>query len=113
MLPESLLKILREYFKEYRPKEYLFNGQNSNQYSSRSINEFLKTYADKAGVKNKRIYAHLYRHTSFTHLVEAGTDINLVQKLAGHSNVKTTLLYTHISHNLISKINSPLAQISL
>lgn len=113
MLPESLLNLLRKYFKEYHPKEYLFNGQNSNQYSSRSINEFLKTCADKAGVKNKRIYAHLYRHTSFTHLVETGTDINLIQKLAGHSNVKTTLIYTHISHNLISKINSPLAQISL
>lgn len=113
MLPETLLTILRSYFKQYRPQEFLFNGQNSLQYSSRSINEFLKTYADKAGIKNKRIYAHLYRHTSFTHLVENGTDINLIQKIAGHANVKTTLIYTHISHNLISKINSPLTQINI
>lgn len=113
MLPENLLTILRDYYKQYRPKEYLFNGQKSLQYSSRSINEFLKAYAIKAGVKNKRIYAHLYRHTSFTHLVENGTDINLIQKIAGHANVKTTLIYTHISHNIISKIQSPLSQLQL
>jgi site-specific recombinase XerD len=46
-------------------------------------------------------------------MVENGIDINLIQKLAGHSNVKTTAIYTHISHNLISKINSPLNNISL
>jgi len=53
------------------------------------------------------------RHCSFTHMVENGTDINLVQKLAGHSNVKTTMIYTHISHNNISKIQSPLSKIKL
>jgi len=46
-------------------------------------------------------------------MVENGTDINLIQKLAGHSNVKTTLVYTHISHNLISKIQSPLGAIKI
>lgn len=113
MLNQNVLELLRNYYKMYRPKEYLFNGQNSQQYSSRSINEFLKTYAEKAGIENKRIYAHLMRHTSFTHMVENGTDINLIQKLAGHSSVKTTLLYTHISHNLIKNIQSPISNISL
>jgi site-specific recombinase XerD len=113
MLNQNVLELLRNYYKMYRPKEYLFNGQNSQQYSSRSINEFLKTYAEKAGIENKRIYAHLMRHTSFTHMVENGTDINLIQKLSGHSSVKTTLLYTHISHNLIKNIQSPISNISL
>lgn len=113
MLNQNVLELLRNYYKMYRPKEYLFNGQNSEQYSSRSINEFLKTYAEKAGIENKHIYAHLMRHTSFTHMVENGTDINLIQKLAGHSSVKTTLLYTHISHNQISNIQSPIANIQL
>lgn len=113
MLNQSVLELLRTYYKMYKPKEYLFNGQNSLQYSSRSINEFLKTYADKAGIENKRVYAHLMRHTSFTHMVEKGTDINLIQKLAGHSSVKTTLIYTHISHNLISNIQSPITQIRI
>jgi site-specific recombinase XerD len=112
MLNQNLLDLLRNYFKEYRPKEYLFNGQNSLQYSERSIAQFLKHYAEKAGL-NKRIYPHLIRHCSFTHLVEAGTDINLIQRLAGHQNVKTTNLYIQTSHTLISKIQSPLSQIQL
>jgi len=112
MLNQNLLELLRNYFKQYRPKEYLFNGQNSPQYSERSIAQFLKHYAEKAGL-NKRIYPHLIRHCSFTHLVEAGTDINLIQRLAGHQSVKTTNLYIQTSHTLISKIQSPLSQISL
>ncbi len=113
MLTDSVLELLRNYYKIYKPKDFLFNGQNDPKYSSRSINEFLKSYAKKAGINNKRIYAHLMRHTSFTHMVENGTDINLIQKIAGHSNVKTTLLYTHISHNLINKITSPINNIKI
>jgi site-specific recombinase XerD len=113
MLDKNVLELLRKYFTEYKPKEYLFNGQFSNQYSSRSINEFLKTYATKANIDNKRIYAHLMRHTSFTHMVENGTDINLIQRLAGHSSVKTTNLYLHTSHTLINKIVSPISNIKI
>lgn len=113
MLDKNVLDILRKYYKQYTPKEYLFNGQFSLKYSERSINEFLKMYAKNAQIKNKIIYAHLLRHTSFTHLVEQGTDINLVQRLAGHSSVKTTNLYLHLSHNLISKIQSPISSIQL
>jgi len=112
MLNQNLLDLLRNYFKQYKPKEYLFNGQFTSQYSQRSIAQFLKHYADKAGL-NKRIYPHLIRHCSFTHLVELGTDINLIQRLAGHQSVKTTNLYIQTSHALISKIQSPLTQISL
>jgi site-specific recombinase XerD len=106
MLPEKLLLKLREYFLKYRPKEHLFEGQFGGQYSQRSISQILKQCADKCGL-GKRVYPHLMRHCSFTHLVESGTDINLVQRLAGHSSVKTTNLYLQISHNLISSINSP------
>lgn len=112
MLNESVLELLRNYYKEYKPSEYLFNGQFSNKYSERSINEFLKNYATKAQIK-KRIHAHLLRHCSFTHMVESGTDINLIQRIAGHSSVKTTAIYTHISHNVISKVQSPISNITL
>lgn len=112
MLNKDLLELLRNYFRQYYPKEYLFNGQTSLQYSERSIAQFLKHYAEKAGL-NKRIYPHLIRHCSFTHLVESGTDINLIQRLAGHQSVKTTNLYIQTSHSLISKIQSPLNQIRL
>lgn len=112
-LNEPLLNLLRQYYKAYKPKQYLFNGQNNvPQYSERSINLFLKHYATKANL-NKRIYAHLLRHTSATHMVENGTDINLIQRLLGHASVKTTNLYLHTSHTLINKIQSPLNQIKL
>lgn len=112
MLNQNLLGLLRRYFKEYRPKEYLFNGQNDIQYSERSIAQFLKHYAERAEL-NKRIYPHLIRHCSFTHLVENGVDINLIQRLAGHQSVKTTNLYIQTSHNLISRIQSPLQLIRI
>ena len=107
MLPEQLLNILRAYYKEYKPKEYLFNGQFSNQYTARSINEFLKMYAKKSGV-NERVHAHLLRHCFATHLLEGGTDISIIQKLLGHNSLKTTQIYTHVSTSLISKVASPL-----
>jgi len=112
MLCENIIPLLEKYWKEYKSKEYVLNGQNSLQYSDRSIGEVVKSLAKKAGI-NKRVYSHLMRHCSFTHLVENGTDINLIQRLAGHSSVKTTAIYTHISHNIISKINSPLNNIKL
>lgn len=112
MLSEQLIPLLEKYYKEYKSKEYVLNGQTELQYSARSVGEVMKQLALKAGI-NKRVYTHLMRHNCFTHMVENGTDINLIQRLAGHSSVKTTAIYTHISHNLISKIQSPLSQISL
>lgn len=114
MLAPEIIPVLEEYYIKYRSVDYVFNGwKNEPQYSSRSIGEVIKQLATKAGIDNKRVYTHLIRHCSFTHMVENGTDINLVQKLAGHSNVKTTMMYCHISNNLISKINSPINNIRL
>ncbi len=113
MLTPSIVPLLEKYWNEYKSKEYVLNGwKNELQYSDRSVGEVIKQLADKAGI-NKRVYTHLIRHCSFTHLVEAGCDINLVQRLAGHSSIKTTNLYLHTSHTLISKIQSPLSQIKL
>ena len=113
MLAENIIPLLENYYMEYKPKQYVLNGQKELQYSSRSVGEVIKKLAKVAGIENKRVYTHLIRHCSFTHMVENGTDINLIQKLAGHSSVKTTSIYTHISHNLISKIQSPINNISL
>lgn len=112
-LNEILIKLLTEYWKKYKPVQFVLNGQSGSlQYSERSVNEVLKQIADKAGIR-KKIHAHLIRHCHATHLVENGTDINIIQKLLGHTNVKTTNIYLHISHNHISKIQSPLSQIQL
>lgn len=112
-LTPSLIPLLEKYYFQYKSKEYVLNGQNGVlQYSARSVGEVIKQLADKAGIK-KRVYVHLIRHCTFTHLVEMGTDIALIQKLAGHSNIKTTNIYCHISDSLISKIQSPLSQIRI
>jgi site-specific recombinase XerD len=111
MLVHTLIPLLESYYRQYKSKEYVLNGQFTNQYSDRSVGEVVKQLATKAGI-NKRVYTHLLRHCSFTHMVESGTDINLVQRLAGHSNVKTTNLYLHTSHNLISNISSPINKIN-
>ena len=111
-LNDILIKLLYEYHSEYKSKEYVLNGQNSLQYSDRSVGEVVKQLAVKAGI-TKDVYTHLIRHTSATHMVENGTDINLIQKWLGHSNVKTTNIYLHISDNHISKIPSPLQSIRM
>lgn len=112
MLTESLIPILEKYYKEYKTKDFILGGQFSEQYSDRSVLQVLKQLGVKAGI-NKRVWTHQMRHNCFTHLVENGVDVSLIQKIAGHSNVKTTMLYTHISHNIISKIQSPLSNIKL
>lgn len=112
-LNDKLIILLEDYYKEYKSKEYVLNGQFSLKYSDRSVGEVVKHLALLAGIENKRVYTHLMRHTSATHMVEAGTDLNLIQRLLGHANVKTTAIYTHISHSLISKIQSPLQQIAI
>ena len=112
-LATTIIPLLEKDWKEYKSVNYVLTGQSGHdQYSSRSVGEVVKQLAEKAGI-SKRVYTHLMRHCSFTHLVEAGTDINIIQRLAGHSNVKTTNRYLHISHNHISQINSPINSIKL
>jgi len=101
-LSQNVLTLLREYFKQYRPKEYLFNGQNSTQYSIGSCQSIYKKYIDQ----NSSI--HTLGHSSFTNLLENGTDIRIIQKLAGHSNVKTTEIYTHVSNQVLGKVSLPI-----
>jgi integrase/recombinase XerD len=114
MLTSDLIPLLESYYREYHSVIYVLNGQSdAAQYSARSVGEVVKQLATKAGIDNKRVYTHLIRHCTFTHMVENGTDMSLIQRLAGHSNIKTTNIYCHISHNLISKIQSPLTQIKL
>lgn len=113
-LSPSIIPLLEQYYRQYKPVEYVFNGwKNEPQYTATSVGQVMKQLADKAGIKNKRVYTHLIRHCTFTHLVENGIDINLIQRLAGHNNVKTTMQYCHISNNLISKIPSPVEGINL
>lgn len=111
-LPETILPLLTKYYRQYRSVKYVLNGQTEPQYTQSSVRAVVKQLAEKARI-NKRMYPHLLRHCTFTHMAEQGTDINLIQRIAGHSNVKTTMIYCHISDNLISKIQSPISKIAI
>ncbi|MGA9213248.1 tyrosine-type recombinase/integrase [Kaistella sp.] len=106
-LPESILQDLRMYYKEFHPKEYLFQGQYGGKYSVRSAQAVFKNAMKKAGIF-KTVGIHSLRHSFATHLLEYGTDIFLIQKLLGHNDIKTTLTYTHVANQLINKVKSPL-----
>jgi len=101
MVPLSpmVLQLLREYWKKYKPVEYLFNGQKSSQYSIGSCQKIYKKYIDTS------TSIHTLRHSSLTGLLENGTDLRIIQKIAGHSSSKTTEIYTHVSNQLLSKVN--------
>jgi site-specific recombinase XerD len=101
-LSKNVLELLREYFKEYKPEGYLFNGQNSDQYSIQSCQKLYKKYIDQ----NSSI--HTLRHSSATNLLEKGTDLRIIQKILGHSSSKTTEIYTHVSNQILSKVNLPI-----
>lgn len=106
-LPESILEQLRVYFKQYRPKKYLFEGQYEGKYTTRSIQMVFKNGLKKANI-NKDIGIHGLRHSFATHLLENGTDIKFIQELLGHNDIKTTLRYTHVTDLNLRKIKSPL-----
>lgn len=106
-LPTSILTLLRSYYKSYTPQEYLFEGQYGGQYSVRSVQEVFYQAMKKAKI-SKKIGVHGLRHSYATHLLEYGTDISIIQKLLGHNDIKTTLIYTHVSNKDIAKIKSPL-----
>jgi site-specific recombinase XerD len=111
-LSQVLLEELREYYREYRPKEYLFEGQNGGPYSVRSAQQVFQQAKGKAGIRVPG-GIHGLRHSYATHLHEAGTDIRFIQELLGHNSVMTTLRYTHVSTRQLMKIRSPLDDLDL
>ena len=106
-LPESVLDLLRKYYLQYKPKYYLFEGQNAGQYSVRSVQVVFKKAMQKAKI-NKKVGVHSLRHSYATHLIEQGTDIRFVQELLRHNDIKTTMIYTGLTDQTKRKIKSPL-----
>jgi integrase/recombinase XerD len=106
-LSNKVLDLLRDYFKMYRPKVYLFEGQAAGEpYDARSLQLVLRQALAKTTI-NKPVTLHWLRHSYATHLLEAGTDLRYIQEILGHKSSKTTELYTHVSAKSIQKITSP------
>ncbi len=105
-LPQKLLDLLREYYKIYKPKDYLFNGQFEPRYTSESVRKIISNACKKAKI-NKRVSPHTFRHSYATHLLEKGIDIRYIQSLLGHNSIKTTEIYTHVSKSWMEKMHNP------
>lgn len=101
-LSEKILELLRKYFIQHKPKEYLFNGQKSSKYSTTSCNKVVKKYI------GEQYHFHQLRHSCFTYLHESGVSLRDIQILAGHSNSKTTEIYTLVSNKHLGKLKLPI-----
>ena len=106
-LPKSILPKLREYYLQYKPKEYLLEGQYGGAYAISSLQQVFKRAMKNAGI-HKKIGIHGLRHSYATHLLEAGADMRFIQELLGHNSIKTTQIYTKVTPRSLSKIQSPL-----
>ncbi|MBL4708704.1 MAG: tyrosine-type recombinase/integrase [Flavobacteriales bacterium] len=111
-LSQYLLPYLRLYFKEYRPKMYLFEGQKGGKYSPSSILKIINNGAKYAKI-SQRVTPHMLRHSFATHLLESGTNLRKIQSILGHNSIKTTEIYTHVALNHQIDIKNPLDTVLL
>ena len=96
LLSHESLQLLREYWKQYRPKKWLFNGmKKDSKYSKTSVRKILKRSLERANI-TKDICVHSLRHSFATHLLELGVDIVYIRNLLGHTSLKTTMIYLHL-----------------
>jgi len=108
ILSQTALELLRRYWRQYRPKEWLFEGQKEGTHIClTAIRQIFLEAKERAGI-TKPASPHTLRHSFATHLIEAGTSLHHVQLLLGHRSPITTTVYLHVSKMNLSKVASPL-----
>jgi integrase/recombinase XerD len=108
LLSPALIEMLDRYLWAAQPEDLLFTTRRPDRPITRStVQRFCQAARQAAGL-DKRISPHTLRHSFATHLLEAGTDLRVIQVLLGHASPKTTAIYTHVSTALIGKTRSPL-----
>jgi integrase/recombinase XerD len=106
-LPQKLLALLRDYYKAYKPRVYVFEGEDVGEsYSDTSLRQVFRSAILRAGIK-RPAKLHWLRHSYATHLLEGGTDLRFIQEILGHSSSRTTEIYTHVSVRNIQNIRNP------
>ena len=106
-ITDKIILMLRDYYKQYHPKMWLFEGQAGGvPYSEVSLQKVLKHAVRKAGIR-RPVTLHWLRHSYATHLLESGVDLRYIQELLGHKSSKTTEIYTHVTERSLQKIRSP------
>jgi len=107
-LSTHLLEILREYYREFRPKTWLFPGKIPGESINRmTVNKVIEYLAQRAGLA-KRVTPHSFRHAYATHMLDAGADLRTIQVLLGHRNLNSTAIYMHVTQAKIDAAPSPL-----
>lgn len=100
--------VMKDYIDAYQPQHWVFEGADKRtNYSSSSIRKVVKKAARKAGI-TKSVTTHMLRHSYATHIMDHGLDVRFIQTLLGHNDVKTTMIYTHVTNKSLKKIESPL-----
>ena len=112
ILSPVTLQLLRDYWKKYRVKEWLFENKHHQPLSSRTAQHIFKTALKKSGL-NKQVGIHSLRHSFATHLLEQGVSLPIIQKLLGHSSLKTTSIYLHVQEYSVYSVKSPLDTLSI
>jgi site-specific recombinase XerD len=110
LLSPTTLELLRAYYRQYRPKNYLFPGYKQNApLSTTAAARLIRTTAQAAGIST-HVTAHVLRHSFATHLLERGESLLVIQKLLGHANLSSTAIYTQVSSQMLQEVKSPLDQ---
>jgi site-specific recombinase XerD len=108
MLSEPLLDLLRAWWKQARPRGWLFPGQNPvNPLTTRQLNRACHAASEAAGI-DKRVSLHTLRHSFATHLLEQKVDVRVIQVLLGHKKLETTARYAQVATRTIREVTSPL-----
>ena len=112
MLSPRLLVVLRAYWQQARPTDWLFPGENPGKPLAASCVQRACQQARRASGLKKRVTPHMLRHSFATHLLEGGSDLRTIQVLLGHNSPRTTARYTHVTLQHIQQTQSPLDTLS-
>jgi integrase/recombinase XerD len=111
ILSQKSLEVLREYWKEYKPKDWLFEGQKKGSfYTGRGVQDMFRKAVKKAGIK-KNVSIHVLRHSFAVHMLEANVNLFHIKELLGHTDISTTTIYLRAANMSALKIKSPLDSI--